>query len=132
MMDGLHCTLQLVRENMNALIFLLIWRMLIQVPLIGKHYRSEAKYRIIKKIDYSISYKNTISTIYNISSRRGHTPLEDALFHKKNALHGNFDNENLTKVIEILRKHGENKKYSEANLAQSISGSIIIRKERKN
>ena len=50
MMDGLHCTLQLVRENMNALIFLLIWRMLIQVPLIGKHYRSEAKYRIIKKL----------------------------------------------------------------------------------
>ena len=107
--------------------------MLIQVPLIGKYYRSEAKYQIIKKQNSLFSLlQHNILTIYNISSRRGHTPLEDALFHKKNALHGNFDNENLTKVIEILRKHGENRNNNEANLAPSISGSIVIRKDRKN
>ena len=57
--------------------------------------------------------------------------MEDALFHRKNALHGNVDNENLTKVIEILRKHGENKKNKEENLAPSILGSLIMRRPKK-
>ena len=57
--------------------------------------------------------------------------MEDALFHKKNALDGNVDNENLTKVIEILRKHGENNKNKEENLAPSILGSLIMRRPKK-
>ena len=69
-------------------------------------------------------------TIHNVSSRRGHTPLADALFHKKNALHGNADNENLTKVIEILQKHGKNKKNDKGNLVTSMIGNLTMRKKR--
>ena len=72
-----------------------------------------------------------IAIVHDTYSRRGNTPLDDAIFHKKKAAKGSFDYESLRRVIYILNKHGQNSRDNDADLAPSISGRLIKRKIRK-
>ena len=67
----------------------------------------------------------SIAIIHNTYFRRGHTPLEDAIFHKNQAEEGNFDYENFIRVIDILNKHGKNSRDSDGDLLPSIPGRLI-------
>ena len=72
----------------------------------------------------------SIAIIHDTYFRRGHTPLEDAIFHKKKAEEGNFDYENLTRVIDLLNKDGKNSRDNDCDLVPSISGRLTKRKPR--
>ena len=67
----------------------------------------------------------SIAIVHDIYFRRGHTPLGDATFHKKRAKEGNVDYENLTRVIDILNKHGKNSRDNDGDLVTSIPGRLI-------
>ena len=75
-------------------------------------------------IDDYICNLFSIANAHDTYFRRGHTPLEDAIFHKKKAEEGNFDNENLTRVIDILKRHGKNSRDNDGDLVPSISGRL--------
>ena len=79
-------------------------------------------------IDDYICNLFSIANAHDTYFRRGHTPLEDAIFHKKKAEEGKFDYENLTRVIDILNKHGKNFRDNDGDLVPSISGTLIKKK----
>ena len=76
-------------------------------------------------IDDYICNLFSIAIVHDTYFRRGHTPLGDAIFHKQKAEEENFDYENLTRVIDILNKHGKNSRDNDGDLVPSISGRII-------
>ena len=76
-------------------------------------------------IDEYICNLFSIAIVHGIYVRRGHTPLGDATFHKKRAKEGNVDYENLTRVIDILNKHGKNSRDNDGDLVTSIPGRLI-------